>query len=202
MKIIRSVVSLFTLTYELKSSVERLRSRFEALVQAHATIQGSDLSGCYALDLSTSRGKCKKYSEHINWWNTRYGLILCAVIGSKKVPIAVLGFEGGLKDLTVHRLRRVNGATEYLDGVHWERLLYSVLIEIRNDFAGTIGHRCLRVCPPERSFYNPYTNQDFGDSMSLEEIKAFQEDLHVQHEVIPEELGFRRRGPLSILERC
>lgn len=199
MNIWRSVLSLFTLSYALKASVQDLLSRFDTLVQEHATVSGIDLRGRYTLDYSVSRGKCKKYPDQIHWWHTRYGLILCALIGSEKVPIAILGFERGLRHLTVHRLRRMSGAAEHLDYLHWERLLYISLIEV---CAGLTIFKRLCVCPPGISFFSPHANPDFGVDLNLAQLNACEEDLQVQHVQIPAELGFKPKGPLRTLERC
>jgi hypothetical protein len=144
----------------------------------------------YVLDFSASRtsGRHPLYPEV--YLDTSLGFVLCVQDESGNIPIAVIGFERKSTHFFVQQLESMKGVEEYLRPLQWEKLLYHVLISF-SSFSRELGVKEVRVCPAHRSAYHPFGNQENAEGLTLGECYELAEQLHLLHDIVPEQCGFR-----------
>jgi len=189
MNFVRKVLSLFTLTHELKFALRKFLPQFDALVQKHTTIASAPLKERYTLMYSASMSKCTEFPTL--YFNTGYGFILCVLKDGMQIPIAGIEFEHGFREVVVHRLRYVEGMKDYLDPLLWERLLYEAVVKIFSSLTHTTMIRRVCTCSPKRSPYNLWEHPEFcGSDLPVSKMEEHQSSLEIALRRIPRHVGF------------
>lgn len=186
MKLIRKAVSLFTLTYELRSALKRFLPRLQALV-AECSVPGTN---SHAVRYTVILGNCAEFPNL--FFNTQHGFILCVLQGEKKIPIAGIEFaRRGLRTLEVHGLCAVEGAHEYRVPLLWGKLLYRILIEILGELKHTTLFDCIAVRSPYQILNMLVMREDFcGRHITSRIFRENLEILKLMLSSLPEKVGF------------
>lgn len=167
--------------------LREVRAHFSGLLEYHVKESQKEVMGSYGIDFCASRraGQYAPYPEI--YWETQFGFVLFVREVSGNIPIAAIGFEKKTTHLFVRQLQGVKGMKKFLRPLHWEKLLYRIVVQ----FGRELGFKEIRVCPAEKSDYHPFGNSECARNLTYSECADRAVRLHLIYNVVPKKCGFK-----------